>query len=262
MKYTKEIMQEAVNGSYSIADVCKKLNLKPRGSNYYTVKNNCKKFGIDISHFVGSDWHKNPNNDKYMIKIDNILQADTNYKPSSLKNRLIELGLKEDKCEICGTSSIWMDKPITLELHHINSDHFDNRIENLQILCPNCHSQQKNHRKPKINHKKDITLFYKHRQELKQCICMNCNKEFQSDRLDRTRKFCSIKCYREYISNNKVKGISTHSAFSLQDLQSAMQSCSTITELARKLNSHRCTVREHLVRNNLYDIFMNKNKKV
>lgn len=48
--------------------------------------------------------------------------------------------LKQYKCEICGISE-WLGNPITLQLHHINGNPLDDRLENLQILCPNCHSQ-------------------------------------------------------------------------------------------------------------------------
>jgi hypothetical protein len=57
-----------------------------------------------------------------------------------LKVRLLEIGLKENRCEICGTDE-WGGKPLTLQLHHINGDGYDNRLENLELLCPNCHSQ-------------------------------------------------------------------------------------------------------------------------
>lgn len=58
-----------------------------------------------------------------------------------LKEKLIRDGLKENKCECCGINE-WQGKKIPLELHHKNNNHYDNSLENLQILCPNCHSIQ------------------------------------------------------------------------------------------------------------------------
>lgn len=61
---------------------------------------------------------------------------------NKLKKRLFREGIKQKQCEICGLT----DTSITLELHHINGDPTDNRLENLQILCPNCHSKTSNFR--------------------------------------------------------------------------------------------------------------------
>ena len=60
-----------------------------------------------------------------------------------LKGRLLAEGLKENRCETCGVSE-WRDKPLPLALHHVNGDPLDNRLENLQLLCPNCHAQTPN----------------------------------------------------------------------------------------------------------------------
>ena len=60
-----------------------------------------------------------------------------------LKKRLITAGLKVNRCEACGLTE-WLGRPLSMALHHVNGDGRDNRLENLQLLCPNCHSQTDN----------------------------------------------------------------------------------------------------------------------
>ena len=74
-----------------------------------------------------------------------ILVKDCDYSSYKLAKRLLRVNLKERMCEKCGLE-LWMGKPIPLELHHINGVHSDNRIENLQLLCPNCHALTDNYR--------------------------------------------------------------------------------------------------------------------
>ena len=66
-------------------------------------------------------------------------------KSSKLKEKLIRDGIKENKCENCGISS-WLGVDLVLELHHKNGYHYDNDLDNLVILCPNCHSIQEAHK--------------------------------------------------------------------------------------------------------------------
>ena len=99
-------------------------------------------FGVDYSHFTGKAWNKNPSNPVYKGKYLAKLCEHSSLNSSNAKNLVYKLGLKENKCEICGITE-WLGKPIVCELHYINGD---NRIENLQILCPNCHSQTDNFR--------------------------------------------------------------------------------------------------------------------
>lgn len=69
-----------------------------------------------------------------------VFAANTRRNRGHLKTRLLRAGLKEGCCERCGISD-WFGEPLSLALHHINGDRLDNRLENLELLCPNCHSQ-------------------------------------------------------------------------------------------------------------------------
>lgn len=87
------------------------------------------------------------------IPIAELCVAGTYRGRHNLKLRLVSAGLKDARCEHCGAKR-WSGKPLNLALHHINGDRLDNRLENLQLLCPNCHSQtdtyagRNGHRRP------------------------------------------------------------------------------------------------------------------
>jgi DNA-binding CsgD family transcriptional regulator len=72
--------------------------------------------------------------------MSDLLVAGTYRGRHNLKLRLVKEGLKQDRCERCGLDE-WRGVPLSFALHHINGDRLDNRLENLELLCPNCHSQ-------------------------------------------------------------------------------------------------------------------------
>jgi hypothetical protein len=75
--------------------------------------------------------------------MERLLVADTYRSRHNVKLRLIAAGLKENRCEECGLTE-WLGRPLAMALHHVNGDGRDNRLENLRLLCPNCHSQTEN----------------------------------------------------------------------------------------------------------------------
>lgn len=75
------------------------------------------------------------------IPLNEILTGTHYGYAGNLKQRLLEEGIKKNECEACGLHGEWQGKSLTIELDHINGDSGDHRLENLRMLCPNCHSQ-------------------------------------------------------------------------------------------------------------------------
>jgi hypothetical protein len=81
------------------------------------------------------------------MPLEVLLVAGTVRGRNNIKSRLIAAGLKENRCERCGINQ-WLGAPLNLALHHVNGDRNDNRLENLELLCSNCHSQTPNFGRP------------------------------------------------------------------------------------------------------------------
>lgn len=142
----EKLVCEAARKCYTYSQICDAIG-KNRTRQYVDkIKQIIEKYNIDISHFKTFYNVTVPHGRK--MPLEEMFRDGSNVSTDRLKNRLLKEGLKEYKCEKCGIVQ-WNGEPISLQLHHINGSHTDNRIENLQILCPNCHSQTDNFCKKK-----------------------------------------------------------------------------------------------------------------
>ncbi len=149
-KWTENQFKEAVITSRSKRQVLKKLGLREAGGNYSQVEKYIKEYRLNTSHFTGYAWSRGLTGiGKPFLSLAEILTINSSYQSYKLKLRLFAAGLKNQKCEECGWAKKSNDGRIPLELDHVNGCRTDNRIENLRILCPNCHSLKPTHRRRK-----------------------------------------------------------------------------------------------------------------
>jgi hypothetical protein len=195
-KWTDEQLIEAVKTSKSYSQVIQKLGLKLCGGTHANIKLNIKKLGLDTEHITGQGWCTSELHKKFIknfvkIPTEKILVKDSEYTSTHrLKHRLFREGLLEQKCSSCGLGTEWNGKFISLQLDHKDGDRCNNLIENLRILCPNCHSQTESFagkRKKKFVKKNRKTI----------CVnkCVFCNLDYEAK--DKNQKYCSYGCHKK-----------------------------------------------------------------
>jgi 5-methylcytosine-specific restriction endonuclease McrA len=140
--FTRQEIESYVKESKSFATLAEKLGYAKRSGNCNKIMQDMvKELNLDISHFTGQAWNKN-NFDYARFKKDNAIKA------AHALNALI--ALRGHRCENCNNIT-WLNKPIPLEIHHKDGDSLNNELDNLQLLCPNCHALTDNYRGRNIN---------------------------------------------------------------------------------------------------------------
>lgn len=145
--YSKDELQKLLDESNSYADLLRKLEMSEHGANRTTLKKVIDEYNLDLTQISRNREMEQLGNLKRIwktIPLENILKKDTSYTSAMLLKRLFVEGYKEKKCERCGIVN-WMGEEITFHLHHKDGKHNNNELENLQVLCPNCHSQTENY---------------------------------------------------------------------------------------------------------------------
>jgi Zn finger protein HypA/HybF involved in hydrogenase expression len=155
-KYSELDFINAVMSSTSIRQTLIKLNISPKGGNYRSINNYIKKLNLDTSHFLGQAHNKGKNFGPKR-PISDYLSNEHFITSHKLRLRLIAEGYFEHKCQKCNNTK-WENELVPLELHHVDGNHKNNNLSNIQLLCPNCHSLTNNFRnkkpkKDKINRK-------------------------------------------------------------------------------------------------------------
>jgi hypothetical protein len=174
-KYTVEELKEIIACCNNYVHIIETLQIN-KYYHKYLVKF-VEKYKIDISHFKRSE------NTKVPFK-DRLTKDSRKLHSSDIKEYLVKNNIIKYECAECQIGDTWRGKPLSLQLDHINGDHYDNRIENLRLLCPMCHSQTDTYTGRNLR-----------RFEVKKCS--SCDKQVKIDN-------STLKC-AECIAKDKIK---------------------------------------------------------
>ena len=256
-KLKTEELQNIISNSTSVSEVLRKLGVVDRGMNHIKLTNFLKEHPeINTETLVGRRIQRFNRKGIPLKKLSQVLVENSTGNSHKLKLRLIKEGIKEERCEVCNNTE-WMGETIPLDLHHINGNHFDNRLENLIIVCPNCHRltdncgnrnasidllfkqiaeqtaedkmklllEQEEKRRQEILENKyrygEISKYPK-KEKVKKC-CLKCGKEI----IGKGEKYCSIECAT--IANAKIYP-------SKEELLEASKNYKSMQEMGRYYN--------------------------
>lgn len=134
-----------------VIDVCSKSNSMAQAAAILNVHfNTLKRLAILYKCYNPNQGLRGGNKKTpSKIQLNEILNGDhPHFQTYKLKNRLLKEGLLINACSACGLNT-WNNKPINLELDHIDGNRLNHNLANLRILCPNCHSQTDTYRSKK-----------------------------------------------------------------------------------------------------------------
>lgn len=140
-RWTRDILKPVVAASKSVHEVLRRLGLEMVGGHHANISRRIKVYGLDTSHFGQPSRagikQRRRTPQELLVKEDS--PHARRIPGARLKAAMTALGVVE-RCAVCGMDTVWRGRPLPLEVDHINGRWRDNRLENLRLLCPNCHS--------------------------------------------------------------------------------------------------------------------------
>lgn len=174
---TDQDFAKLVSESVNFSDLIKKMGLKVYPGNFQTCHKLIARLGLSTEHF--SQNYSTSGNKTYPI--EDYLTNQRTTSTNRLKLRLIKEGILQHKCYHCGITE-WNGQPTPIQLEHIDGDSRNNSLENLTILCPNCHAQTETYcgKNKSFTYDKGFNP------------CKNCKKKTKN------KSFCSYHCSSQY----------------------------------------------------------------
>lgn len=140
-KWTRETLQAAVSASTNMCEVLRHLGLEVVGGHHTHISRRIKAYGIDTSHFQVPTRRgevRRPRTPDGLL-VEQPAAHARRIQSDRLKWAMTALGVPE-RCALCDTEAVWRGHPLPLEVDHVDGNWRNNRIENLRLICPNCHS--------------------------------------------------------------------------------------------------------------------------
>ncbi|MFJ6082966.1 HNH endonuclease signature motif containing protein [Streptomyces sp. NPDC092369] len=149
-KWTREVLEPVVARSTSVNEVLRQLGLDPVGGHHTNISRRIKAYGLDTSHFTAVARTERQRYNQRRRTAEEILVEDTSTHATRVPSSRLKRAMRErevaERCALCGIEPVWWGEPLPLEVDHIDGDWRNNRIENLRLLCPNCHSTTDSYR--------------------------------------------------------------------------------------------------------------------
>lgn len=184
--FSESDLREAIAQSITWAATLRLLGYEVKGHNYRTAQRWAEAWGINTDHF-DPNAARRATRGAHVKPLEEVTVQNSPYARGQLKDRLFAEGIKQRTCELCGQGEIWHGRRMSLVLDHINGVSDDHRLENLQIVCPNCAATLDTHCGRNVPQER---------------VCPGCGERFAPKAI--RHRYCSQTCWGTVASRLKL----------------------------------------------------------